>query len=113
MSGTAPASESPDTTTNARKRLSGPPPAGFPEGIPIGTETFENWAQMIDVPNVWTCIPTTEDDVVTVCNWARQAGFTVRARGMMHTWSPLTVTQGESTTDLLLVDTTQHLTAIS
>jgi Cholesterol oxidase, substrate-binding/FAD binding domain len=97
----------------AADKLSGVAPGGFPDGIPIARGTFENWCQMIDVPNVWTCVPNTEDDVVTVCNWARQAGFTVRARGMMHTWSPLTVTQGESTTNLLLVDTTQHLTTIS
>ena len=48
-------------------------PAGFPPNIPVSQETFENWAQMITVPNVWTCVPLTEDDVVRVCNWAAGA----------------------------------------
>jgi hypothetical protein len=87
-------------------------PTGFPPGIPVSRETFENWAQMITLPNVWTCVPQTEDDVVKVCNWAAEAGFSVRARGIMHGWSPLTVTKSESVANLMLVDTTQMLTKI-
>src|SRR3954453_17264187 len=87
-------------------------PNGFPPGIPVSQETFENWALMIKVPNVWTCEPQSEDDVVRVCNWAVQAGFTVRARGIMHGWSPLTVTAGESTANLMLVDLTKKLNSI-
>ena len=87
-------------------------PDGFPDGIAVARATFENWCQMIIVPDVWTCVPETEDDVVRVCNWAAQAGYTVRARGIMHTWSPLTVTQGESTAKVMLVDLTQHLDTV-
>lgn len=87
-------------------------PAGFPSDIPVSPETFQNWAQMITLPNVWTCVPQTEDDVVKVCNWAAGAGFTVRARGIMHGWSPLTVTEGQSTANLMLVDMTQKLNSI-
>jgi hypothetical protein len=87
-------------------------PTGFPSDIAVSKETFENWAQMIKVPNAWTCVPQTEDDVVRVCNWAAKAGFTVRARGIMHGWSPLTVTAGESTANLMLVDLTKKLNSI-
>ena len=87
-------------------------PGNFPSDIPIIQETFENWALMIKVPNAWTCTPRTEDDVVRVCNWAAGAGFSVRPRGVMHGWSPLTVTDGESTANLMLVDTTQHLNQV-
>ena len=87
----------------------GSTPPGFPNGIPVQKETFENWSQGIEVPNLWTCVPQTEDDVVTVCNWAVGAGYTVRPRGIMHTWSPLTVTNGESPANVLLVDTTVNL----
>jgi len=90
----------------------GSAPRGFPAGIPVSPETFENWAQMIEVSNAWTCVPQTEDDVVRVCNWAVGAGFSCRARGMMHTWSPLTVTEGESTANLMLVDLTQKINTI-
>ncbi len=84
-------------------------PAGFPPNIPVSQETFENWAQMITVPSVWTCVPASAADVVAVCNWAAQAGFTVRPRGIMHTWSPLTLTEGASTANVILVDMTQKL----
>ena len=87
-------------------------PSGFPAGIPISQDTFENWSQMIVVPNVWTCVPATEEDVVSVCNWAASAGYSVRARGIMHTWSPLTVTEGELPANVMLIDMTQKLNSV-
>ncbi|WP_198590293.1 cholesterol oxidase substrate-binding domain-containing protein [Paracoccus zhejiangensis] len=87
-------------------------PAGFPANIPVSLQTYENWAQMISVPNVWTCIPATEADVVAVCNWAAQAKFTVRARGVAHGWSPLTVTEGETTDNVMLVDLRTNLNKV-
>jgi hypothetical protein len=87
-------------------------PPNFPAKIPVALEPFMNWSRMIDVPQIWTCVPASEADVVSVCNWAAQEGYSVRARGMMHTWSPLTVTQGEPTGKFLLVDLTQHLNQV-
>ncbi|WP_405206493.1 cholesterol oxidase substrate-binding domain-containing protein [Aquimarina sp. LLG6339-5] len=83
---------------------------GFPVNVPVKQETFSNWAKAIVVPNIWTCIPANENDVVDVCNWAAQNGWTVRARGIMHNWSPLAVTPNLPNYDkLLLVDTTASL----
>src|SRR5205085_924393 len=84
-------------------------PPGFPSNIPISPETFENWSQGIKVPDLWTAVPQSYDDVVAVCNWAVTAGYQVRPRGIMHNWSPLTVTEGESTASVVLLDTTQKL----
>ena len=84
-------------------------PPGFPSHIPISQKTFENWSQGIKVPNLWTAVPQSYDDVVAVCNWAVGAGYQVRPRGIMHTWSPLTVTEGESPARVVLLDTTQKL----
>jgi hypothetical protein len=80
-------------------------PSGFPSDIPVAQRTFENWCQMITVPNVWTCIPRSEDDVVRVCNWAAPAGYKVRACGISHGWSPLTVTDTDGP-NVMLVDMT-------
>jgi Cholesterol oxidase, substrate-binding/FAD binding domain len=80
-------------------------PNGFPSDIPVAQKAFENWCQMITVPDVWTCTPRSEDDVVRVCNWAAGAGYKVRARGIMHGWSPLTVTDADGT-NVMLVDMT-------
>ncbi len=88
-------------------------PSGWPSNIPIQQETFQNWSQGITVFNVWTCIPSSAADVVAVCNWAAGAGYQVRARGIMHTWSPLTLTAGESPANVVLVDTTKNLTKIT
>lgn len=91
--------------------MADPTPPGFPAGIPVKQETFENWALDIKVPNLWTCVPQTADDVVKVCNWAAGAGYSVRARGIMHTWSPLTVTTNEPA-NVVLIDTTQTLNKV-
>lgn len=80
-------------------------PQGFPAGIPILQETFQNWSQLLTVPNVWTCQPTSIDDIVRVCNWAASAGWRVRARGIMHGWSPLTVTE-DGADGVVLIDMT-------
>src|ERR1700754_4068926 len=87
----------------------GKTPPGFPSNIPISKETFENWSQGIKVPHLWTAVPQSYDDVVAVCNWAVGAGYQVRPRGIMHNWSPLTVTEGESPANVVLLDTTKKL----
>ncbi|MGH6813915.1 MAG: cholesterol oxidase substrate-binding domain-containing protein, partial [Methylocella sp.] len=49
-------------------------------------------------------------DVVTVCNWAKDNGFQVRPRGVMHGWSPLTVpTKSDARAKIILVDLTKAL----
>jgi FAD/FMN-containing dehydrogenase len=89
-------------------------PPEFPSGIPLQQETYENWAGEIRVSRVWTCIPRSSDDVVTVVNWAHTHGYSVRPRGYRHTWSPLTVTGDASGDDkVMLVDTTQNLTSMA
>ncbi|HEX4274033.1 MAG TPA: cholesterol oxidase substrate-binding domain-containing protein [Bryobacteraceae bacterium] len=88
-------------------------PPNFPANIEVQQETFENWDGVINVPNVWTCAPKSGADVVTVCNWAVSEGYTVRARGIMHSWSPLTLVSGTpANAKVLLVDTTKYLTAL-
>ncbi|HKS42391.1 MAG TPA: cholesterol oxidase substrate-binding domain-containing protein [Blastocatellia bacterium] len=87
-------------------------PPGFPSNIPISRETFENWSQGIKVPRLWTAVPQSYDDVVAVCNWAVGAGYKVRPRGIMHNWSPLTVTEGESPAGVILLDTTKKLNTV-
>ncbi len=88
------------------------PPPNFPADIPLYQSEFKNWAGDIDVRNLWTCAPTSAEQVAEVCNWAKDNSFKVRPRGIMHTWSPITVTPGESPANLVLLDTTQHLTTM-
>lgn len=89
------------------------PPPGFPGGIDLYRQRYENWAGEIQVDAVWTCAPRTPADIVTVVNWAHAQGYRVRPRGYRHTWSPLTVTTTAGAADrTVLVDTTRHLTAM-
>src|SRR4051794_35366804 len=90
----------------------GSAPPGFPSNIPVQQEQFQNWSNSITVPAVWTCTPASAQDVVAVCNWAAGAGWTVRPRGIMHNWSPLTVINGQSPSNVLLVDLTTNLNQI-
>ncbi len=86
-----------------------PRPDEFPDGIELFRSTYENWAQELHLENLWTAAPKTPDDVVRVANWAATRGFRVRARGMMHGWSPFLVTAKAREQKLVLLDTTQHL----
>ncbi|XXY44886.1 cholesterol oxidase substrate-binding domain-containing protein [Sorangium sp. So ce269] len=100
--------------TPASADTSGAPPPGFPPGIELYQQGFENWAGDIVVDDLWTCAPRTASDLVSLANWAYAAGYTLRPRGKMHTWSPLTVTPETrpASAQVVLVDTTQHLTGM-
>ena len=89
-------------------------PDNFPSDVEITQETFENWSLAIKVPKLWTCFPNSEDQVVKVCNWAAQQGYTVRPTGIKHSWSPITVVEDTpSGAKILLVDATKYLKQIT
>jgi Cholesterol oxidase, substrate-binding/FAD binding domain len=88
-------------------------PPNFPSGISLYQQTFVNWAQQINIANVWTCSPQTDADVVTLANWAYQNGYNLRALGHGHNWSPLVLFPKENASNVVLVNTTQHLTGVS
>jgi len=89
-------------------------PPGFPADIPVNSVPFQNWDRTIEVSQMWTCAPRHAEDVVAACNWAAQNGYTVRPRGIMHNWSPLSVTPGEAVNPkILLIDTTKSLNEIT
>ncbi len=90
-----------------------PAPPGFPSGIPLYQQAFQNWSGEIVLDDAWTCAPQSESDVVTLANWAYPVGYQVRARGMMHNWSPLVIPVDSSGTKLVLADTTQCLTNVT
>src|SRR5687768_3307510 len=88
-------------------------PQNFPAGITLYQQAYENWAKEVRVDSVWTCAPQTPAQVVTIANWARVNGYKIRPRGKVRNWSPLILGAGGSCPKVVLVDTTQYLTAIS
>ncbi|MFZ0494557.1 MAG: cholesterol oxidase substrate-binding domain-containing protein [Methylocella sp.] len=94
-------------------RLGDPSPPlvpGFPANIPLNVLPYNNWDNQISWPGILICAPQSADDAVTVCNWAKDNGFQVRPRGVMHGWSPLTVPANPSpTAKIMLVDLTKAL----
>lgn len=83
----------------------------FPDAVPRDRQPFENWAGELRFPDVMTCSPRNTDEAVAVVNWAALNGFTVRARGAMHNWSPLALSPGTTAeTPVILLDTTRHFT---
>ena len=77
----------------------------FPAEVPLFRQTFENWAQDIVVDDLPTCAPTNEAQLLRVADWAAANGRRLRARGAMHTWSPLVVADARERAQLVLVDT--------
>ncbi|WP_369229843.1 cholesterol oxidase substrate-binding domain-containing protein [Streptomyces sp. R21] len=87
---------------------------GFPEDVDIYRSAYRNWVGDITADGLWACAPADADQVVAVVNWAWKQGWTVRARGSSHGWSPLTIPQGTASgAPVLLVDTAAHLTDVS
>ncbi|WP_218025096.1 cholesterol oxidase substrate-binding domain-containing protein [Nocardia jejuensis] len=84
----------------------------LPSGLEAYRQAYENWSGEVRIDQMWTCAPTMPQQVVDLANWARTNGWTLRARGNCHNWSPLTARPGESRR-VLLVDTTRYLTAVS
>ena len=91
-----------------------PEPPNFPAGIPVFKQAYRNWSGEISIDAIWTATAGTPQDVVTLANWAHANGWRIRARGMKHNWSPITVDPDATCdTPMLLVDTTANLTAVS
>ena len=104
------------TPADAMPMASGacPPPPNFPAGIDVFLQAYRNWSGEIQIDAIWTATATSPQDVVTLANWAHANGWRIRARGMAHNWSPITVDPNATCeTPMLLVDTTAHLTAVS
>ncbi|MGO3886671.1 MAG: cholesterol oxidase substrate-binding domain-containing protein [Mycetocola sp.] len=87
---------------------------GFPSSVTIRREKYKNWDGVISTDPLWTCVPRNQSQIIAVVNWAHAHGYTVRARGYRHSWSPVTVdADTPRSARVLLVDTTEHLTAMS
>lgn len=87
---------------------------GFPRQVGLYRTAYRNWVGEITAQGLWACAPTGPEQVLAVVNWAWRHGWRVRARGCSHGWSPLTVTEGTTAADrVLLVDTTRHLTGLA
>jgi len=84
-------------------------PPAFPEGIALYQQAYQNWSKEIMLDAIWTCAPRTPDDVVRLVNWAHQNGYTIRPRGAMHGWTPLTIVNGAPVDRVILADTVAHL----
>ncbi|WP_425559575.1 cholesterol oxidase substrate-binding domain-containing protein [Kitasatospora terrestris] len=92
----------------------GAAPEGLPAGLTPYQRVYENWAGEIRTDPLWVCAPTGPEQVPALADWARGAGWRLRPQGHRHGWSPLTVAPGTpASANVLLVDTTQHLTAVA
>lgn len=87
-------------------------PPDFPSSIPVRWEPYRNFAGTITLDGVWVCEPRDTAEIVLLANWARAHGFRLRASGSAHTFTPLTVTHRARASQVLLVDTRRHLTAL-
>nr|WP_307788236.1 cholesterol oxidase substrate-binding domain-containing protein [Streptomyces actinomycinicus] len=87
---------------------------GFPGEVALYRSAYRNWVGEITADGLWACAPAGPRQVLAVVDWAWRNGRRVRARGCSHGWSPLTVTAGTTASaDVLLVDTTAHLTGLA
>ncbi|MGW3482066.1 cholesterol oxidase substrate-binding domain-containing protein [Rhodococcus indonesiensis] len=90
-----------------------PTPAAFPNGIGLYQQAYQNWSKEIMLDAIWTCAPRSPEDVVRLANWAHAHGYTIRPRGAMHGWTPLTIVNGAPIEKVILADTMVHLNGVS
>jgi FAD/FMN-containing dehydrogenase len=84
------------------------PPSGFPPSIPVDMITFTDWSGFVQVPDVQIARISSAGDVAAVCNWAAQNGYTIRAVGQSHNWSPILMAPNTPpNSKVMLVDTTK------
>ncbi len=85
----------------------------FPRGIETYAEDYRNWTRELDIAGLRTFAPRTPEDVVAAANWAARNGHQLRARGMRHNWSPLTVSfNTTAVSPLVVADTTAFLNRV-
>jgi FAD/FMN-containing dehydrogenase len=96
----------------AHAQGAGATPPGFPAGIALYRQAFQNWSGEIAVANVWTAAPATPEEILRIVNWARANSYRVRPRGYMHNWSPLTLEAGTSAQQVVLIDMAKSLTKV-
>lgn len=90
-----------------------PAPPDFPTDIELAQQAYQNWSKEIMLDATWTAFPKNAGDVVRLTNWAHSKGYTLRPRGAMHGWTPLTVIDGGNVDKVILVDTIKHLNSVS
>ena len=77
-------------------------PEGFPAQVAVEAREFQNWAKLVTVDGVPTCLPQDEGDLVEIANWAAGANWRLRPVGARHGWAPFTI-DADSTDDVMLV----------
>jgi hypothetical protein len=90
-----------------------PPPPGFPAGIALYQQQFENWAREVITPDLWFCSPQSGADLVTLANWARAHNYRLRPFGSGHGFSPALMPRRDDGDDVVLINTHDHLTNIT
>lgn len=86
----------------------------FPGDIDLYRTAYRNWDGTITAHGLWACAPRTPRQALDAVNWAWRHGWTARARGAAHGWSPLTIAEGtQADARVLLVDTSAHLTDVA
>ena len=85
----------------------------FPSGISVYKQLYENWSGESRYENAWTAVPKTQQDVLSVINWAYEKGYKVRAKGMSHNWSPIMLDDRDKTTKVILVDMPTNIKRMS
>lgn len=85
------------------------PPTNFPRDIPLFKQAFRNWSRGIQIDDLWTCQPTSVEDLITIANWAAENRYRIRPRGYSHNWSPIVVSpESNLGTRVILLDMTEH-----
>jgi hypothetical protein len=90
-------------------------PETFPKEVTVARKFYCNWANATLANHVLTAEPKNEEEVLLAVNWAADNGWTVRAVGIKHNWSPITIVdQGadKNLNKVLLITLMPHMNKV-
>lgn len=96
---------------NAQRTLSYSPIDNiWTAGLEISYDSYSNWANSINNTHSYLIVyPKTSLQVVSIVNWAYSVGRNVRVQGHRHSYPPITVSERDDPTKIIIIDMTRHM----
>lgn len=80
-------------------------------GLEISYESFSNWADQINRTQPFLVVhPRTSQQVASIVTWAYSVGKYVRVQGHRHSYPPITVSEQDDPSKVILLDFKRHMT---
>lgn len=79
-------------------------------GLEVSYDSYSNWASSINGTRQFLIIyPRNSQQVASIVTWAYTMGRNVRVQGHRHSYPPITVSERDDPSQIILIDMTRHM----